>query len=184
MFTLFLTLLTLEETIARIRITFFTPTHPPVAVFMKPVTHLLLIFYLFISYGSFVYYWLEVSQVDVVVAAVGGILFFAGVALRNASIRKLGPFWSFHVEIKRDHRLIADGPYAHLRHPYSAAVVLELCGFALLNNAWPFFFLTLLVQLPLLWYRAVKEEEIMTQFFQQQYVEFARNRGAFFPKVF
>lgn len=184
MVTLFLILLLVKETYSRIKITFFSHSYPAVAVFMKPMTYILLALYLLIIYGSFVFYCLQVSRVNGAMSLLGGILFFAGVILRNASIRQMGPFWSFHVEIKKDHRLIGEGPYAFLRHPYSVAVLLELAGFSLLANAWPFFFLTLGAQLPLLWYRAMREEKILKEFFQHQYLEYAKARGAFFPKIF
>lgn len=184
MFKLFLIFLVIEEAISRIRRTFFSPTHPAEKIYLKPLTRTLLVGYLFLFFGSLIYHFIWVEEIEPWLSVAGAALFGAGVWLRNASIRTLGPYWSFHTEIKKEHRLVRQGPFASIRHPYSLAVLFELTGFALLANAWPFFFLTLTVQLPLLWYRNLKEEKILLEHFQDQYRDYTKGCGAFFPKLF
>ena len=45
------------------------------------------------------------------------ILFFIGMILRMIAIRTLGRFWSFRVELKKDHMIIKYGIYRYCKHP-------------------------------------------------------------------
>lgn len=41
----------------------------------------------------------------------------AGAAIRGACYRRLGHLFTFQLSLKKEHRLVTDGPYAIVRHP-------------------------------------------------------------------
>jgi len=45
------------------------------------------------------------------------VIFFSGVALRLIAIRSLGIYWSYHVELRNDHKVIRHGIYKYIKHP-------------------------------------------------------------------
>ncbi|KAF7321284.1 Protein-S-isoprenylcysteine O-methyltransferase [Mycena kentingensis (nom. inval.)] len=51
-----------------------------------------------------------------------------GAYLRAWCYRELGAFFTFEVSIRHDHRLVQSGPYAVVRHPGYAGILITLCG--------------------------------------------------------
>lgn len=98
------------------------------------------------------------------VSLAGFLIAWAGIALRRASIRTLGDFWSIHIKVFDNQAIIKSGPYRFLRHPYYAAVMLELLGVSLFFNAMRAVLMVLLVHLPLLMVRILLEEKALTVF--------------------
>jgi methyltransferase len=86
---------------------------------------------------------------------------------RNAAIRVLGDHWSVFVEIREDQRLIHNGIYQYLKHPYYLAVFFELIGFSLLCNAIWGVVITLVIQVPLLIMRVHYENRILRVYGQK-----------------
>lgn len=74
--------------------------------------------------------WLSVDlAVDLVPSAifVGTLLMCMGTVLRVLSYRYLGRCFTFELAIKKDHKLVTDGPYAVVRHPsYTGAWLFNL----------------------------------------------------------
>ena len=78
-------------------------------------------------------------------AAIVAVLIIAAVALFAWSTRALGKQWSLTARTRDDHRLITDGPFAHVRHPIYAAMLIQLIALAIaLGTEW-----RLIVALPL-----------------------------------
>jgi protein-S-isoprenylcysteine O-methyltransferase Ste14 len=68
--------------------------------------------------------------------ALGGILAAGGVALAIAAVRSLGPSLTPGIEPLPAALLVTNGPYAHVRHPIYAGVVLFLAGYTLAWSNW------------------------------------------------
>src|SRR4030095_4885721 len=60
--------------------------------------------------------------------AVGSVLTATGLLFAIWARRYLGPNWSGTVTIKEGHQLITGGPYAIVRHPIYAGLLLALAG--------------------------------------------------------
>ncbi|KIJ61759.1 hypothetical protein HYDPIDRAFT_176901 [Hydnomerulius pinastri MD-312] len=59
--------------------------------------------------------------------------------LRVQCYRALGRLFTFHLSIRKDHRLVTDGPYAVVRHPSYSAMLMCLAGVFLAqwtNGSW------------------------------------------------
>ena len=111
-----------------------------------------------------------------------GFLFFA-VALfgRNYSIKSLGIFHSINIEIKKGHKIVTDGPYKYLRHPYYASIVLEVLGLPLISNSFYTFCLALVAYIPLVFVRIYLEECTMKEKIGVVFLNYKSKVNAFFP---
>jgi protein-S-isoprenylcysteine O-methyltransferase Ste14 len=74
-----------------------------------------------------------------------------------------------HIEIRDHHRLIKEGPYKYMRHPYYLSVMLELAGFPLIPNAYFSFLISLCFYFPLVFIRLYLEEIEMINKFGDSY---------------
>ncbi|HEU5041402.1 MAG TPA: isoprenylcysteine carboxylmethyltransferase family protein, partial [Gemmatimonadales bacterium] len=88
----------------------------------------------------------------------GWLLVAAGGAIAVWGVRALGPSLTPGTEPLPGAPLVTTGPYAHVRHPIYAGIVLLLAGYALLCSNWT---LALVVGLVARWYfdRKARVEE-------------------------
>jgi protein-S-isoprenylcysteine O-methyltransferase Ste14 len=77
--------------------------------------------------------------------------------------------------------LCTAGPFKYIRHPMYVSVYIMLIGLGLLFFAWIWFVL-MIVFIPI-WYGVSKmEENHMTGIWKEQYLDYKRKTGMFFPK--
>jgi protein-S-isoprenylcysteine O-methyltransferase Ste14 len=92
----------------------------------------------------------------------------------------LGRFWSPYLQLRPGHRLIADGPYARIRHPMYSAIVGWMISLGLVAANWiPFVFATLSALNFNL--RIQGEEKMMLQQFGDEYREYMNRTGRLLP---
>ncbi len=111
----------------------------------------------------------------------GLILFAVALVVRLSAIRALGKFWSLHLEIREEHKLITEGIYRHVRHPAYLAIMLEVMSVPLVANAYYVLGMALLVYVPVLLMRCSREEQEMIKKFGEQYVQYRKEVPAFLP---
>jgi protein-S-isoprenylcysteine O-methyltransferase Ste14 len=105
----------------------------------------------------------------------------AGLALYLVSHLYLRSNWSVSASISQGQELVTTGPYARVRHPMYAAMVLIIVGSGLLVNSY-FIILAALPVAAVYYLRAGKEEELLNQEFPA-YQEYATRAGMFFPHL-
>jgi len=66
---------------------------------------------------------------------VGTTLSTAAGLLRLACYRALGRFFTFHLSVRKDHRLITNGPYSIVRHPSYTATALCVLGAFIMHGS-------------------------------------------------
>lgn len=67
----------------------------------------------------------------------GVAVFVVGIGFRAWAIRSLGRFFTLHVEVRADQRIVQEGPYRWIRHPAYTGALLSLLGYPiLLSSAW------------------------------------------------
>jgi protein-S-isoprenylcysteine O-methyltransferase Ste14 len=94
----------------------------------------------------------------------------------------LAKSWDVLYKAQREHKLATTGPYAYVRHPQYVGFVVIMLGFLL---QWPT--LITLIMFPILVYMyarlARREEREVIAEFGDQYVRYASETPAFFPRL-
>jgi protein-S-isoprenylcysteine O-methyltransferase len=116
------------------------------------------------------------------IAWAGVVLTFLGAGFTIWARIILGRNWSASVTVKLDHRLMRSGPYAIVRHPIYAGMLVAALGTAMAFGRVAGFAAPFL--LAYAWRRKWRlEEQFMRDEFGAEYVEYARNVKAVIPFV-
>ena len=114
------------------------------------------------------------------VACVGLGLTIVGLGVMAWSRIALGRNWSATVTIKKDHELVSSGPYAIVRHPLYAGVLLAMLGTAM------FFgdirgFVAFSLTFAGWWLKSRTEEHFMVEQFGAGYLQYQQQVKALIP---
>src|SRR5687768_12660924 len=110
----------------------------------------------------------------------GVVSAIASVGLFAWTHAALGRFWSPYLQLRPGHRLIADGPYARIRHPMYSAILGWMISLGLVAANWiPFAFAALSGLNFML--RIQPEEKMMLQHFGDEYREYMKRTGRLLP---
>jgi protein-S-isoprenylcysteine O-methyltransferase Ste14 len=108
-------------------------------------------------------------------------LMLLGLGLRTWGVITLGRYFTWHVTVQPDQKVIRDGPYRFLRHPGYAGGLLSYFFTPLLLHAW-FAAIFAAIVLPLAFLRRIRyEEALMKAHFGKEYEEYQREVEALFP---
>ncbi len=109
----------------------------------------------------------------------GFFVFLAGISYRLWAIRTLGRYYSHIVREVTDHKIIATGPYRHIRHPAYAGMIFAHIGIVMYFFNPITLLLFLLIFLPAILFRIRIEEKML--FAMDGYSEFAKTRSRILP---
>lgn len=116
---------------------------------------------------------------------------FIGVVLRLWSIYTLRRFFTFEVAIRPGHKLIADGPYAILRHPSYTGSIMGAYGLVYYLGGWhsifrsPWFYAFSFPYAALVITARIKnEEEALESHFGEAWRRYAATRKRLIPGLF
>ena len=141
----------------------------------------LMVLFTGILVGTIIEYFLVARPLNVWVAGGGVVVFASSVVVRSVAIRTLGRYWSLHVEIRPEHRLVTSGIYGVVRHPIYLSVILESLSIPLIGNAYYTLLGTVCLYWPVLLWRLWMEEQAMVEKFGDQYVAYQRQVPALVP---
>lgn len=96
--------------------------------------------------------------------------------------RALGRQYSAELAIQKDHVLVTTGPYARTRHPMYTALNMFSFSMAMTTSNLLVLFFAILVILPFPWI-AREEEQVLLETFGEEYREYMRRTGRFFPRI-
>jgi protein-S-isoprenylcysteine O-methyltransferase Ste14 len=107
----------------------------------------------------------------------GWCVFFAAgqlvwMGLRVLAMWTLGPFYSVHVRIAGEHRLVRRGIYRYVRHPIYLVSMLEDVFYPLIAGAWLSMIVVVLLDVPATLLRRRQEEAALTERFGAEYVAY------------
>ncbi|TMD57059.1 MAG: isoprenylcysteine carboxylmethyltransferase family protein [Chloroflexi bacterium] len=123
------------------------------------------------------------SWYDALVRPLGLALMVAGIVVVGWAYATMGGYWSGAISARADHRVIAEGPFAFVRHPVYAAFLLGVIGGAL-ALADPVAAVTALVSIPLMRGRALAEERFLEDRLGDAYRDYRKRVSMFVPGVF
>lgn len=114
---------------------------------------------------------------------VGALLYFPGLALVLWARLTLGEMYnvssSVGAQLYADHRLVTHGPFAIVRHPMYAGLILASMGGLLLYRTWTLVFTMSFLGLVL---RARREEQALAAEFGEEWEEYCRRVPAWLPR--
>lgn len=119
-------------------------------------------------------------------AVVGALFCFPGLALVLWGRLTLGDMYfvstGFGAQLFAGHRLITRGPYAIVRHPMYASLILAAIGSLPLYQTWTTVFLAV-CSLGVI-RRALREEEVLAREFGAEWVQYCRRVPMLLPRPF
>lgn len=113
----------------------------------------------------------------------GVVLGITGGLLLVATFRALGKNLTDTVVTRAAHTLVTRGPYRWVRHPFYLATALALAANSLVTANW-FLALTGGIGFGLIVLRTRIEEEKLIERFGEDYKEYMKRTGRFFPRLF
>ncbi|MFW9802686.1 MAG: methyltransferase [Candidatus Thorarchaeota archaeon] len=124
--------------------------------------------------------WFQILQYPIWLRIAGAVLVLIMIPLLAWIHRELDRQYSAVLEIKSDHQLITTGPYEKVRHPMYTVLILFFFGLSLVSaNLIVIVFAVLLMLAFPFWVRI--EEEKMIETFGEEYIEYMKRTGRFFP---
>lgn len=113
---------------------------------------------------------------------VGIVLVLASIPLLGWIHRTLDRQYSPCLQIKESHSMITEGPYARVRHPMYTVLNAFSFGISLLTANFLIigFAILLMMVFPFL---VRKEEQMMLETFGDEYQEYMKRTGRFFPQI-
>lgn len=125
------------------------------------------------------------AQTRLILLAPGALFYFPGMGFVLWGRLALGKNYfvssGFGAQLFAGHQLVTHGPFAILRHPMYAGLILAAFG-----SLWIYFTWTTLlfaVFAPLICVRAYREEIALAAEFGEQWQEYCRRVPAFFPRL-
>jgi protein-S-isoprenylcysteine O-methyltransferase Ste14 len=118
------------------------------------------------------------SAIRIAIGAAFGVL---AIVIGMSATSALGKQWRFDAALNPDHRLIRSGPYAVVRHPIYASMLLMIAATALLVSNWIAFCIALVLYLIGTEIRIRIEEGLLVTRFGDEYEEYRRRVAAYLP---
>lgn len=112
---------------------------------------------------------------------IGLITIIFGCYINILGRRSLGKNWANQVTIYQDQTLIQKGAYKYVRHPLYSSIIWMFYGSCLVYSNYYGFIATTLIFIPFMYYRAKQEEKLLSERFEE-YKDYQKKTGMFFPK--
>jgi protein-S-isoprenylcysteine O-methyltransferase Ste14 len=96
--------------------------------------------------------------------------------------KTLAENFSDTLQIQEKQTLITTGPYGRVRHPIYASAIYFLAALVLVSDNFLFLILLILI-IPGIYRRMMKEEGMMTDQFGEEYLDYTKQTGRIFPKI-
>lgn len=115
---------------------------------------------------------------------IGGLLIFAIFSwLQVKSFKNLKEFYTQDIALQKNHKLITSGTHKFIRHPQYISQIISDIGLGIALLGYLIIPIVIFVELPLFILRAKKEEEMMQDFFGEEYLEYKKNSGFIIPFI-
>lgn len=126
--------------------------------------------------------WSQISTYPEFIRWIGVLLALSSVPLLWWIHKTLDRQYSPCLQIKESHLLITEGPYSRVRHPMYTVLNLFSFGVSLVTANFLIigFALMVIISFPFV---ARKEEQMLLETFGEEYSEYMKRTGRFFPRI-
>ena len=129
--------------------------------------------------------WTVSSSTRLWMLAIGSILYFPGMSFALWARIELGKNYfistGFGAQLFKDHQLVTTGPFAIVRHPMYAGLIVATIGALLIYFTWTTLYFACFA--PLTMVRAKREETALSEEFGEGWREYCKHVPAFFPSL-
>lgn len=112
---------------------------------------------------------------------IGLFMLVAGCYVNVKGRLVLGKNWANQIKIYDDHTLVNADVFSVVRHPLYSSLMLMFYGATLVYLNFAAFLANTFIFIPFMYYRAKQEEELLENQFED-YVNYKKKTGMFFPK--
>ena len=116
---------------------------------------------------------------NVILAAIGALLFACGIALAVWARLHLGRNWGMPMTERAEPELVTSGPYRFVRHPIYSGLLTAMLGTALVNNLLGLIVVAVLVAY--FYYCGIVEERNLAATFPKAYPEYRSRTKMLIP---
>ncbi len=127
---------------------------------------------------------LGIGRLPTWVSYIGIAVVVLGFILRQYAIHTLGKFFVPVVTVRKEQRIIQEGPYRYVRHPSYTGLLLELVGAGLAVSNWLAAIVTLVLAIAALSYRIAVEERALREHFGKKYEDYQAKTKKLIPGLF
>ena len=118
-----------------------------------------------------------------IITTVSLIIMILGLILRMWSIYTLGNYFTMHLAIQKEHKIIRKGPYRYLRHPSYVGAFLTYLGTTVFLHSW-FSLMVAAVILSIAWLRRMHyEEKLLIDKFGEEYTTYCKTAKRAIPGI-
>ena len=114
----------------------------------------------------------------------GFLVFIVGAAIRWIAVYQLGKEFTVDVSIGKEHRINQSGLYGIVRHPSYLGLLMEFLGFSLLFRSWAPLFVINVPVFSALHYRILIEEDLLIQYFGDEYRIYMKSTKRLIPLLY
>jgi protein-S-isoprenylcysteine O-methyltransferase Ste14 len=150
-------------------------------VFIKHFYSLMVILFFGLAFFNYFDFIFAQRMISVAAFCAGLILYVFAWKLRRTAMQILNKMFSPDIEIRKDHKLVQEGPYYYVRHPLLVALGVETLANALLASSELGVLLAIFLYWPLIWIRKTLEEKELIVQLGDSYRQYQKKTAAFFP---
>ncbi len=114
----------------------------------------------------------------------GTFIFFVGTFTRMYAIKTLGQFFTMEIGIRKNHRIVKDGPYEFVRHPSYTGYLLMILGIGIAYQNLFSLLLPLAEMILFLSVRIPQEEKMLCHEFGDEYRRYQKETKLIIPHLF
>ena len=111
------------------------------------------------------------------------LVMISGLVIRTWAVYTLGNYFTMHLAIQKEHKIIRQGPYRYVRHPSYSGAFLTFLGTAIFMHAWLSLILALII-LPAAWLRRIHyEEKMLSDELGEEYISYCKSVKRAIPYI-
>ncbi len=128
-------------------------------------------------------FYVPISKI-MVVPYIGLLVIILGLIIRIVSIKTLAENFSTDVNVRKSQKLMTTGIYKKIRHPAYMGTIISFIGLGLSLNNWLALITIVLPVVGAFLYRIKIEENVLIEYFGDEYINYSKKTKKLLPFIF